>query len=360
MKKMRIVIPIWRLGKEGGQRVLANLANEWKKQGYHVLFLCHEKTIAPYYPVNCEIKYVNWKGNGVERSDAKPAKNRVQQAISFVRTYYALKNGMKKVKNEYDVAIANYSLTAYAVTRSGIKNKFYYIQAYEAWETENQNIYLKIFNYSVRKTYGLPLIRIVNANIYKSYKEIHSDYVIPPGLDMDLYYPKSEYWNRRCAITVGCIGREEEWKGSSDVAKAVELLQENGVDVNFKVAFNPVKCSKYELVMPDGDECVSDFYRHLDILVAPGKLQLGAIHYPVIEAMACGTPVITTGYYPANNENAYIVPVSKPEEIARTIIYISENYDEAIYKAKNALKEIRRFDWKIVSKDFLKIVDSNI
>ena len=76
--------------------------------------------------------------------------------------------------------------------------------------------------------------------------------------------------------------------------------------------------------------------------------------------MACGTPVITTGYYPANNENAYIVPVSKPEEIARTIIYISENYDEAIYKAKNALKEIRRFDWKIVSKDFLKIVDSNI
>ncbi|WP_341479706.1 glycosyltransferase [Clostridium algidicarnis] len=67
---------------------------------------------------------------------------------------------------------------------------------------------------------------------------------------------------------------------------------------------------------PDGDDNLADYYRNLDILVAPGHIQLGAIHYPVIEAMACNVPVITTGYYPANDENSFIVPVKRPDKIA--------------------------------------------
>ncbi len=97
----------------------------------------------------------------------------------------------------------------------------------------------------------------------------------------------------------------------------------------------------------------------MDILVAPAKLQLGAVHYPVIEAMACGTTVVTTGYYPANDTNSYIVPVSAPEAIADTIVDITENYDLAEQKIDQALKELERFDWKRVSLDFIKIIEEN-
>ena len=113
--------------------------------------------------------------------------------------------------------------------------------------------------------------------------------------------------------------------------------------LKFKVAFNPVKYKNHELVHPDGDKKLADFYRSLDILVAPGHIQLGAIHYPVIESMACNTPVITTGYYPANDENSFIVPVKRPDKIAETIEMIINDYSVAINKAEKARKDIKQF-----------------
>ena len=94
-------------------------------------------------------------------------------------------------------------------------------------------------------------------------------------------------------------------------------------------------------------------------MVAPGTLQLGAIHYPVIEAMAVGTPVITTGYYPASEKNAYIVPVSAPEKIAETIESIINNYEEAINRAQVALHDIQAFSWDNVCEKMLDIIKEN-
>ncbi|MGL4567899.1 MAG: glycosyltransferase, partial [Fusobacteriaceae bacterium] len=109
-----------------------------------------------------------------------------------------------------------------------------------------------------------------------------------------------------------------------------------------------------ELVKPDGDNNLADYYRSLDVLVAPGHIQLGAIHYPVIEAMACNVPVITTGYYPANEENSFIVPIKSPEKIAEELEKIYYNYEIAYNKAKEAQKNIDEFSWDRVADKFLK------
>ena len=75
---------------------------------------------------------------------------------------------------------------------------------------------------------------------------------------------------------VGCIGREQAWKGSEDVAIAVEMLQNKGLDIDFQVAFldhageDVYKYRDSSLVITVGDDTTlisSDILYRFDIPV---------------------------------------------------------------------------------------------
>jgi len=353
-----IVIPVWGFGRAGGDRVLAKLASSFHSMGVKTVMISYYYTNEPYYPVECPILYVDKEGNVTGQKNVESNRSWTEKIRQYYERRKGLKKALDKLSPEYNIAIANYSLTALIVDQCKVKNKFYYIQAYEVFDTErDKNLVLRFKNNQIRKSYRLNLHRIVNADIYRDYKEIHAEDVVPPGLDLENYHPKDNLMINRKEIVVGCIGRAAKWKGSNDAAKAVEILQNEGFDIKFLVAFNPVDYSVFELVKPDGDDNLANYYRSLDILIAPGTLQLGAIHYPVIEAMACGTTVITTGYYPADNTNAYLVPVSSPEMIAETIKYIYNNRREAAFKAEKALKDVKELSWDKVSNRMLSIIN---
>ena len=362
MRKYSLVIPIWDFVKSGGLRVLTELANNISIMGINVKIIAFYKNNKPYYPVSVPIEFVNEYGEVVKREDPPKQKKRIEAIKNVGIRVKALKKALDRNSKEYTCVLANFHLTTYAVKKCNIAHKFYYIQAYEAWY--KKGIYNTFKNYVAKKTYSFDLIRIVNADLYKDYKEIKSKYVVPPGLNFDLYYNKSanKYWDGKRPLVIGHIGRTEEWKGSKDVAAAVKLLQGEGADIVYKVAFNPPEKDSchFDLVKPDGDNNLAEYYRSVDVLVAPGHIQLGAIHYPVIEAMACGTPVITTGYYPANDDNAYIVSVKSPNEIANAIKSIMSDYSLAMSKVEKASQEIEAFSWDNVSKKMLSIIEENI
>lgn len=337
---MKILIPVFGFGRAGGYRVLSCLSNEWKKS-VDVEFITFEDSKIPYFPTDANIKVLPLK-----------------LADNFLKKSYFLSKEMEKYEEE-KIILANQNQTVWATLFSKEINKFYYIQAYEPefYNEYKGNIIKKnIQKFLAWLTYFMPLIKVVNADIYRNYKNIKSKYVIPPGLDLNIYYPKKLTKDNKKTLVVGCIGRVEEWKGSQDVGRAVEILHKKGLDIKLKVAFNPVEYSNHELVKPDGDKNLADYYRSLDVLVAPGHIQLGAIHYPVIEAMACNVPVITTGYYPANNENSFIVPIKSPEKIAETIEKIYFNYEEAYKKSQKSQEKIGEFAWEVVAKNFLDII----
>lgn len=360
MGTFNIVIPILSFGKAGGVRVLSKLANSFEEKGNKVVVVTYYKSPEPYYPINCEIQYVNERGEIVDRRDCNGGKNVLKDFYVKIIRFLALCNALNRLASAFDIVIANSNLTAFIVYKTKIKNKFYYIQAYEAW---NEGKMGGFRNFLAKKSYRLNLTKIVNAELYKNYKEIKSNYVVPPGLDLDLYYPKSEnnYWDNSRRMIIGHIGRMEEWKGSRETAEAIGILQKEGVRLDYRVAFNAPKeglCS-YELVKPDGDNNLSEYYRSVDVLVAPARIQIGAVHYPVLEAMACGTPVITTGYYPATNNNAWLVSVNSPEKIAEVIKKIMSDYSSAKRKAKIAIEEIKKFSWELVSDKMLSIISDN-
>lgn len=349
-KSIRILIPIFSFGISGGTRVITNLANEWQKMGHEIVLVSYYLNPIPYYPLNCKLINIDKKGNEIDRDDF------ATDNPNWFTNFKSLFNYVKKHSMKYDIAVATYNPTAYILALASKAKNYYYIQAYEPefFSGGIKNILLKIFAWT---TYFLPIIKVVNADIYKHYKNIRAEHVVPPGLDLELYNPKKTTAENKAVLTVGCIGRMEEWKGAHDVGDAVKILHNKGYldSIKLKVAFNPIRYDNYELVQPHGDKNLADFYRSLDVLIAPGHIQLGAIHYPVIEAMACNVPVITTGYFPADNKNSFIVPIKSPDAIAKIIENIYLDYSIAYDKAKIAYNNIGCFSWDNVSKEFIKI-----
>ena len=340
---MNIVIPIITFSKSGGMRVLERLADEWLANGHSVDIVVADNS-TPYYPTCAHVINLN------------SARNAIKKEIALLTKY--LINNFRK----YNVIIANGHVSAYPVLFASIRYRtftkaYYYIQAYETDFYNEMRFGIKKFlrKFGTSLTYRFPFTRIVNANLYCNYKGIKTEKVIYPGLDLKNYYAK-DYNHFNKLLTVGCIGRPVVWKGTYDVCEAIKLLKAENFKVDFHIAFFDVDIVEHIYEKPDGDEKLADFYRRMDILVAPGHIQLGSVHYPVIEAMACGTSVITTGYYPANKLNSYIVPVKAPNAIANCIKYISEHHDDAINKRAQALHDIKNFSWDIVAKKFLSMI----
>ncbi len=348
---MKILIPVISFGKAGGFRVLSELANRGG-EGYQVFFVCPSKT-KPYYKTNVDIIYINKDGDIVPFEDTSHEQG-IKSLISLWRF-------LKKESNNYDVVIASYHMLAYPILVGSNSVNIYYIQAYEPdFYNEIKPIAKR---YSLKFlawiTYFFPFVKIVNSNFYKKYKNIRADYVIEPGLDLTIFYHKHRTFSDEKLMTVGCIGRTEKWKGCDDIVKAIEILYKKKKYVKFKVAFTRIDCPYcYEFERPDGDVNLSDFYRSLDILIATPYLQVGAVHYPVMEAMACGTVVITTGYEPADETNSYIVPIKSPNAIAQAIIEIMSKKSLAIKKAEKGRIDIGRFSWDRISSDFYQVLSS--
>lgn len=349
---MKILIPVMSLSKSGGFKVLTQLANFGKNSGHQVTFVCPFTTDEPYYDAQFPVLKIDKKGDVV--STKQEHANEVRGIIKII----ALWRYLLKYSRKYDAVIANRNLTVYPVYFGSRTKNFYYIQAYEpefCYEYKNlaKRYSLMLIAWL---SYFFPLTKIVNADIYQNYKNIKSEFVVPPGIDLAVFNPLQRTYSSPDEIVVGCIGRTEKWKGTEDVTKAVEILHAEKTNLRYKVAFNPIKYKDYELILPRGHEGLADFYRSIDVLIAPGHIQLGAAHYPVIEALACGASVITTGYYPADENNAYLVPIESPDCIVSAIKGIQSDPKNADNKRAKGLNDIKHLSWDNVARRFFSII----
>lgn len=342
---MKILIPVFGFGKQGGYRVLSNLANTWIELGNEVTFLSVSDSEYPHYPTAAKILWINRKGNFVEEP-----KNEVKSKYKFFYDIISLYKGLKALnKYTFDVILANQSHTTFPIYFAKLKSlKAYYIQADEAGtQFTDGGIKNYILSFLSMISYYFNFVRIVNAPLYMNYKYIKANYYVYPGIDFNLFCPNNvekDSLNSRKLI-IGCIGRSALWKGTPDVIEAFNILKNKNFDIELNIAFGSEELADVDgisLVYPKNDNELATFYKSLDILIAPGRIQLGALHYPVIEAMACGVAVITTGYYPAREDNAWIVKVAEPFDIVDKIkkIVEDESYSKKINKALNDVKDL--------------------
>ena len=365
---MKIHIPIISFGRSGGFRVLSQLANYWLNAEHEVIFICLSQNgliSKPYYPTNASIVYINNRGNPIKEPKGVESFNFDQRSpgIRRIKQLNALRKAINKLTNKNDVILATYSLIAFSVRWSKpSKNKYYYIQAYEP-EYFDKSVKGLIASQLVSITYLLNLKRIVNSPIYFKYKILSANKCVYPGLDFDIFNSENKVYKYDFSskpIKIGCIGRSEKSKGTKFVLEAYTSLVKDDINCRLIMAEfgNKEMLLNYNDVVtitPQNDKELSDFYQNIDVLIAPGLLQLGAVHYPVIEAMACGTSVITTGYHPANTENAWLVTPKSSFEIAEQVKSIMNNPEIAELKAMKAKDDIKNLDWGYLSNQMISI-----
>jgi glycosyltransferase involved in cell wall biosynthesis len=283
--------------------------------------------------------------------------------VNVFRNLRSIYRALVSCQLEHDVVLANHSLTAWPVQLARSKAKrFYYIQAYEPDYYEARGglsgLALRLLSCA---TYYFPLTRIVNSPVYFDYKRIRAKNFVPPGIDFSKFHPSFD--KRPCAksnrpIVIGCIGRAEPEKGTRYVVDAYRQLAAQGAPVALRVAFGNLPGGVADIpgvcvVVPRNDTELGEYYRSLDILIAPVTSQFGAPHYPVMEAMACGIPVITTGHLPANAQNSILVPPNDASAIVVAVKQLIEQPDLALKKRGQGLQDIQRYDWPTAARRML-------
>lgn len=93
-------------------------------------------------------------------------------------------------------------------------------------------------------------------------------------------------------------------------------------------------------------------YRSADVFCLPTNYEGFGIVY--LEAMACGTPIVTTDT-PGVMEivipkrNGLLVPPKDPNELARAIIKLFDSPSLSKKISKNNISDVKKYDWKIIA-----------
>lgn len=360
---MDILIPVTGFGRAGGFRVLSKLADEWARAGHRPAFLAPNWSDPPYYPTVAEILWVDrW---GVKRplvprsSSAGPAQGGVS---GVARSLLALWLGIQRSGRRWDAIIANHSLTAWPVALAPVGGKkTYYVQAYEPeYYGGRPGLRGRVLQGLARGSYSLPLRQIANAPLYLGYRACRARSWVPPGLDLELFRPRAGGAgdaDPARPLVVGCIGRLEPEKGTRIALDGFrEFVRRHPGAARFRLADFGVPQEWFadldlERVSPGNDAELAEYYRSLDVLLAMGTVQHGAHHYPVMEAMACGVTVVTTGYMPASPANAWIVEPAAAEAAAALAEILGSPAAVAEKRAR-AREAIEAYAWPEIGRRF--------
>ena len=113
----------------------------------------------------------------------------------------------------------------------------------------------------------------------------------------------------------------------------------------------------YTFFESPSDDKLAELYSSSDLFVFPSHIE--GYGLPPLEAMACGTPVVTTDCrgvrdYVVDGENAVIVPPKEPEAIAKSILKVFNDDDLRKKMVKNGLETAKMYTWERVVDVFEK------
>lgn len=193
------------------------------------------------------------------------------------------------------------------------------------------------------------------------------------SLEVDRFMSKYNIPNKK--LTFGIAGRLSENKGWDTFLYAVHFLVKEGIDANYIVVGNGREEKKYfELIeklnlsnhiikldmLPQSELAI--FYNVIDYLVFPSKREGESLGLVPLEAMACGTPVISTNYaapkdYIVDGVNGYTFPVDDYKllsEKMKRIVIQSEKYNKELIK--NAIHTSKKYQTEKTRVDLKKIL----
>lgn len=226
----------------------------------------------------------------------------------------------------------------------------------EYWRTE------KIFKYCNKYFVTSQKLK----QIYENIEELDNPIcVIHDGVDLQLYKPMNlERFDNIDTITIGWVGNskfkdsenDDDLKGLRKIIKpAIKELQEENYNVQMKFA------DRNEALIPQ--EKMPEYYSQIDLYVCASKTE--GTPMPVIEAMACGVPVISTDVGIAQEAlgklgKKNILKERSKQALKDKIIEIINNKEILKEISKENLEIIEKWSWENIAKDYKDFLDKSL
>ncbi|MEG4224993.1 glycosyltransferase family 4 protein [Microcoleus sp. N9_B2] len=222
-----------------------------------------------------------------------------------------------------DVVVATWWETAEWVAKLSPSKgaKAYFIQHHEIFDYLPQG--------RVEATWMLPMHKItISEWLVELARTKYGDRQVslaPPTVDTKQFYACPR--NKQSVPTVGLMYSTIYWKGTDIALKAFSLAAENIPNLRL-VAFGtgapsselPLPANAEYVIQPDQDK-IKDYYSKCDAWLLASRSE--GFGLPIIEAMACRTPVISTpaGAAPEilSGGTGILVRPEDPEEMAKAI-----------------------------------------
>lgn len=270
---------------------------------------------------------------------------------------------------EVDVNIATFALTAYLALWN--KNKgipLYHMQHFETLFSTHPEMRALI-----RGSYHLPVEKIANSTwLQKRIKELTG--FEPPiarhAIDHSIFYPRERKNKDDSYVDIVALGKSG-FKRSEDVVKAVTkankklngkkrlrlhlygLRKPNGIDIDNRTIFFHQNISDNEL---------AELYSDSDVEITYSVAE--SFPLPPLEAMACGTSVITTPYgledYAVDGHNSLWVEPGNIEELTKAIETLALDPDLRDSLAKNGIETSKKYDFNITAPHFEQLIKNSM
>ncbi|UNU24828.1 glycosyltransferase family 4 protein [Microcoleus vaginatus] len=315
---MKITFVLPTLSLTGGIRVISIFAELLRKRGHSVFVI----SVAPPQPsMRQQVKSL-LRGRGwISPPEKEPS------FFDNLGVEHKITDRYRPVEDkdvpDADVVVATWWETAEWVAKLSPSKgaKAYFIQHHEIFDYLPQG--------RVEATWMLPMHKItISEWLVELARTKYGDRQVslaPPTVDTKQFYACPR--NKQSVPTVGLMYSTVYWKGTDIAIKAYSLAAEKIPNLRL-VAFGtqapspelPLPPNTEYVIQPDQDK-IKDYYSKCDAWLLASRSE--GFGLPIIEAMACRTPVISTpaGAAPEilSGGTGILVRPEDPEEMAKAI-----------------------------------------
>lgn len=188
---------------------------------------------------------------------------------------------------------------------------------------------------------------------------------VTDGVDLERFYPNDleRFEDRKDKnLVIGWVGNSQFWgmkdkdlKGVNTILKpAIEELKQEGIAVERYFA------DRQERMIPHDEMC--QYYSKVDILICTSIVE--GTPNPVLEAMACGVPIISTdvGIVPealGEFQKQFILEERSIECLKKAIQVFDEHPEYLKRCSQENLERIARWSWKYKTQDFKEFFEES-
>jgi glycosyltransferase involved in cell wall biosynthesis len=375
---VRIAFAMYHTGLAGGVRAIFEVANRLSEKNYdvHIVALGGDhswfKVKVPIHYVEVprllnfsikaykSFKHMRFKGIKTNYFDVYKFAEKLGFHADLVR---ALAEALIDLKP--DAAIATWYPTALSIWLSGAGRPFFFMQDFPELVQENDGVYgLRLFEAVLRLSFHFLANSTFTRDIILSYNREAKVTVTGVGVDLDTFHLRNTRIVNSCGKPiVMAIIRGARFKGGDVALKALNIINGKlpihvilvGEYYTVNRLFSKVKPEfTYTLFRNVDDETLAKLYSSSDIFIFTSYRE--GFGLPPLEAMACGTAVVTTDCggnrdYAVNGYNTLIVPPGDPKAVAEATLKILRDNELRERLVKNGMETAKQWTWnKVVNK----------